>query len=57
MNSTLKSVCKRNRERNKIVYSDKVDYRKEDALYHILIEEDGEIIFYKKLMKDKAKTE
>lgn len=33
------------------VYLGEVEYYKEDAPFHILIEEDGEIVFYEKLMQ------
>ena len=39
-------------EEGTTVYSDETEYRKGDAPFHILIEEDGDIVFYETLLKD-----
>jgi len=44
-------------EEGTTVYSDETEYRKGDAPFHILIEEDGEIVFYEKLVEDDDEEE
>ena len=47
-------------EKGTTVYSDETEYRKYrkgDAPFHILIEEDGDIVFYEKLVEDNEEEE
>lgn len=44
-------------EKGTTVYSDETEYRKGDAPFHILIEEDGDIVFYEKLIEDNDEEE
>jgi len=38
-------------EKGTTIYSGEMEYRKGDAPFHILIEEDGDIVFYEKLIE------